>query len=486
MTQLANNDPQLQILNDSDATVYLDDLYKGVIIFGGIGSGKTSGSGSYFARQMLSLGYGGMVLCAGHDEKETWMSYAIETGRENDVIVVSSDTKHRFNFIDYEFKRDSSYIKRVDTVVSLFRDAFELSMRQNSMGNDAFWLEASVEFVKNSLVFLEAAQRDTETSISLSDVKMLSIRVPRNTTEREKRLNSYDKTKVGTPKEDIFATLYFKALEVYKSEEIEPLQKRTIGAAISYFVDQFVILPERTRESVVMTVGTVIDKLISGTTYEYLNTDTTFSPTNAFHGKIIILDIPITEYGDAGRLVQVILKRIFQNEITQRKVTEYTAPVFLWSDEFQNFTTEFDRSFMNIQRKYRACTFYLTQTIGNIADELGNIQAAKNLIGQFQTAVFHANADPETNTYAAERVGRTYQTRTAISSSEFMGGGMSITPTYAYQVEPTELLELRTGGEINDLIVDAVIIKSGKPFRTKKNFAKISFSQERMLMPHVT
>ena len=194
------------------------------------------------------------------------------------------------------------------------------------------------------------------------------------------------------------------------------------------------------------------------------------------------MDIPITEYGDAGRLIQVILKRIFQNEIVQREVVDSTQPVFLWADEFQNFTTKFDRAFMNIQRKYKGCTVFLTQTIGNIGDELGNIQAAKNLIGQFQTAIFHANADPETNSYAADRIGRTYQTRTGINANEFMGAGVAMNPTYAYQVEPTELLALRTGGRINELIVDAIIVKSGKSFASNRNFARVAFSQKRAML----
>ena len=236
---------------------------------------------------MLSLGYGGMVLCAGHDERETWTSYAKETGRDQDLIIVSSTTNYRFNFIDHEFKRQgASYIQRVDTVVSLFRDAFELSLRQNSMGNDAFWLEASIEFVKHSLVFLEAAKAHTDESVSLSDVKMLSGRVPRNTKEREDRLDNYDRASVGTAKEDIFATMFFKAYAIYNDAHIEAMRKRTIGAALSYFVDHFVILPERTRESVVMTVSTVIDKLISGTAYEFLNTTTTFSARDAFEGRL--------------------------------------------------------------------------------------------------------------------------------------------------------------------------------------------------------
>jgi len=42
---------------------------EGVQIFGGIGSGKTSGSGRVIALRYLASGFGGLVLTAKHDAK---------------------------------------------------------------------------------------------------------------------------------------------------------------------------------------------------------------------------------------------------------------------------------------------------------------------------------------------------------------------------------------------------------------------------------
>ena len=55
---------------------------EGVQIFGGIGSGKTSGSGAALARAYMRAGFGGLVLCAKKDEVDTWREYAAQTGRE--------------------------------------------------------------------------------------------------------------------------------------------------------------------------------------------------------------------------------------------------------------------------------------------------------------------------------------------------------------------------------------------------------------------
>ena len=48
------------------------DSVEGVQIFGGIGSGKTSGSGRMIALKYLKAGYGGLVLTVKEEEKSDW------------------------------------------------------------------------------------------------------------------------------------------------------------------------------------------------------------------------------------------------------------------------------------------------------------------------------------------------------------------------------------------------------------------------------
>lgn len=70
-------DLQLPLVEFSPADVWtLGDACTGVQIFGGIGSGKTSGSGAAIARAFLSNGFGGLVCCAKPSERELWEWYA--------------------------------------------------------------------------------------------------------------------------------------------------------------------------------------------------------------------------------------------------------------------------------------------------------------------------------------------------------------------------------------------------------------------------
>ena len=75
MSYVADLDARLLKLSESDYFT-LRDAFAGVHVFGGIGSGKTSGSGKAIAGALLRANAGGLVLCAKPDERERWQRYA--------------------------------------------------------------------------------------------------------------------------------------------------------------------------------------------------------------------------------------------------------------------------------------------------------------------------------------------------------------------------------------------------------------------------
>ena len=77
------------------------DAVTGVQIFGGTGSGKTSGSGRALAHAYLKAGFGGIVMCAKPDEADLWRALAKECGRARDLVFFDSSGALRFNFLDY-------------------------------------------------------------------------------------------------------------------------------------------------------------------------------------------------------------------------------------------------------------------------------------------------------------------------------------------------------------------------------------------------
>lgn len=69
----------------------VNDAFQGVQVFGGTGSGKTSGSGQALARAFMESNFGGLVLTAKTDEADAWRQYAEQSGRADDLIMVGED-----------------------------------------------------------------------------------------------------------------------------------------------------------------------------------------------------------------------------------------------------------------------------------------------------------------------------------------------------------------------------------------------------------
>jgi hypothetical protein len=87
-------------------------------------------------------------------------------------------------------------------------------------------------------------------------------------------------------------------------------------------------------------------------------------------------------------------------------------PCFLFADESQLFTTQFDALFQTTARSSRCCTVYLSQNLNNyLAAYKGSSgQAdAKSLLGNLTHHVVHALADSDTANFIAELIGRSRQ-----------------------------------------------------------------------------
>lgn len=120
------------------------------MIFGGTGSGKTSGSGRALATSFLAAGFGGLVLCAKPDEPGLWRSYAAETGREHDLVMFGHGEPRAFNFMRYETLRSGAGAGLTENLVNLFMEVASIgSGGAHARGGDPFWERAMRSLIRN-------------------------------------------------------------------------------------------------------------------------------------------------------------------------------------------------------------------------------------------------------------------------------------------------------------------------------------------------
>ncbi len=131
----------------------LDHAFQGVQVFGGTGSGKSTGSGQAIARAFLDANLGGLVLTAKADEAGVWRQYAKDANRERDLIVVEEGAGYRFNFLRYELKRPGVGAGHTENLVNLFCSVLEASERRNgqSGSSDSYWQRTLKQLLRNAI-----------------------------------------------------------------------------------------------------------------------------------------------------------------------------------------------------------------------------------------------------------------------------------------------------------------------------------------------
>ncbi len=467
----------------------LNDAFQGVQVFGGTGSGKSTGSGQAIARAFLEANLGGLVLTAKTDELSTWQNYARATGRETDLLIVDESAKYRFNFLSYELKRKGSGAGHTENLVNLFASVLEAAERKHGQGgNDSYWQRTLKQLLRNAIDLAVIAADD----LDLPSLYRIITSAPRSAAEAIDLKWQAE-------------SACYALIEVAAGNAKAKNREADFELTRDYWLKEFPNLAAETRSVIVSTFTSMADCFLRGMLRNLFCADTNFGPEDTFDGKIIVLNLPVKEYNELGQFAQVLFKFIWQRAVERRicpdidreKAEATIRPVFLWADESQFFVTAYDALFQGTARSSRACTVYLTQNLPSYFAAFSGPNSrseAEAFIGNLQTKIFGANGDPTTNNWAADSIGRTRQMQYYGGLSEAsargfgQGGGSNQSAggsqVVEYLVQPQEFTMLRTGGAECDMMVEGIIFQGGRRWvvngndRTRtQNHLRHSFSQ---------
>lgn len=460
------------------------DALEGTLVTGATGSGKTSGSGRAIALAMLKSGFGGLVLTAKPDERAVWESYCRETGRLNDLTVFGADGAQRFNFLDHELTRSGVGAGLTENLVHLFSTVLEIAERNSGGGgrdDEGYWRRSGRQLIRNGIELLALGTG----RITAPDLYRVVISAP--TSAAQARSAEWQAR-----------SFCFQCLAAAEKKPKSQRQQADLEMVADYFLVEFPALSEKTRSVIVSGFTSMVDVLIRGVLRELFCTDTNLSPEAVTDGKVILVDLPVKEFGEVGVFAQVLWKYAFQRSIERRDVMANARPVFLWADEAQNFITSYDMQFQTTCRAARVATVLLTQNVSNVYATLGGSEKgrseAASLFANLNTKVLHANGDPVTNEWAASLVGRSRQfmasgnsSRSAEDVSAMPGLDWLREPTstsagfseaFEYEVQPSAFTRLRTGGLANRGLIDAIVFQNGRAFVTGKTWLRATFEQK--------
>ena len=470
---------------------------EGVQIFGGIGSGKSTGSGRMLALKYMSAGFGGLVLTVKPDEKDMWQEFARLTGRSDDLLILEPKGRHVFNFIDYEASQTVGDDLLTDNVVDLLKTVIRAGQEQaGGKSDDPFW-ETALDMLIFNVIDLCKLAYGTVTVTRMFEIVQTIPKPGENVqTEPGSKLKPFHlafetaRNFVNTQIEAWYASLprvdqeRLQDESVFDEEVVEALpDARLLKHLDLFFIDTFIPLSDKTRGIIDFTFTGFLFKLLRDPVYSlFCRYRSTFTPEDSLTGKIILLNLPVKTYGKVGRDIQILFKYVWQRAMEKRDVRVNGRPVFLWADEAQSFIHEMDAMFQATARSSRIATVYISQNLPNYYASMGGQKSeyrVKAFMGTLGTKIFHANADIETNKYASELIGDAFfedlTESTTVSENFASTRGRSL--KLERVVRPEEFGTLKTGGPLNNYRVSGYLHRQGDSIFNRQNHIKMQFNQ---------
>ena len=472
---LAMEDELLRFSPHREDRWSLRDAVRGAVAFGGIGAGKSSGSGKKIASQFLKTGMGGLVLCVKTDEALEWENLITQSDRKKDRIRIQAGSSFGFNFLDWEQKRNAAAGGGLVTnITNFFMDVISVIDRSSShSSNDGFWDRTLRELLSNTIVIASYLSD----SLTLSHLLKVIEAAPQTIRSIEEDLKSqaYRSVEVTPHPFDLICHQARWNCPQHKKEELE--------GSIQFFNQRFAGLAEKTRSIVITSFTSMADPLLRDPLLSLFCQATSVRPEDCFEGKIIIVDVPVHSFQLVGRIANVIWKTAFKRACQQRVKPE--VPVFFWMDECQYLIDPTDGDFQTTARSSLCCTVFLTQTISNLIAELGSAPKVDALMSCLQTKIFHQNGDAETNAWASKMIQKLPVTVQSESKPrDFLFSSLSkntVTESIQWEddVPGRAFLNLKSGGPENKGQVEGIVFCPGRKFSSGKPWMKAVFDQRK-------
>ena len=280
----------------------------------------------------------------------------------------------------------------MESIIDFFSTLVSIGKKEQGHGHDPFWERGNEQLMRNVIKLLDLAGE----AVSIASIDRVIKSLPTHPGEYEEE----------PWQRDSYCAQLIASIKARK-DTLTPDQWSDLDFATQYIFRKWPAFDERPRSSLEMTWSGMADKfLFNPFNRLFCSGKCSFTPEQTMReGKIVICDFPLLEYGhETGRLINVILKLIFQRAWLRRKLSESPNPVFLWQDEFQYFVTRRDNFFQQTCRGSRVAVVCLTQNILNLPKNSARTQPGsktKSFLGNLAIKIFHQQNDTETCNYAA-------------------------------------------------------------------------------------
>lgn len=396
--KINQNTLQLFIGKNQDNTgIYIPEkgLYQNMIITGTIGSGKTSSAMYPFTKQLIYYKNSsaeekiGMLIL---DVKGNYFyqvhKFCEQFDRLDDLIVIELGGKYKYNPLNKPNLKASVLANRLKTILLLFSE-------NNS---ESYWLDKAEQILEHSI---KLCRLYNDKYVNFSEIHKLI-------TDKD-----YYEEKIKTLKLQ-FQQNKFNEEDCYN-----------LLTAITFFENEYYSLDQRTMSILKSEITRITNCFISD--YEVLKTFNPEKLEENFHGlsdiinkgKIVVLNLNISEYKNLSKIIAAYLKLDFQTEVLSRLAqNNVERTVAFISDEYHEYVTSTDADFFAQSREAKCINIVATQSYTSLLKTLNNESTVKVIIQNLINKLWLRTDDSFTIEEAQKQIGKEDKEKFSRSISE--------------------------------------------------------------------
>lgn len=369
-------------------------MYQNFLITGTIGTGKTSSAMYPFTNQLIKYNFehpDSKIPILVLDVKGNYYSYVKKLVNEynlfNDLIVIELNSNIFYNPLHKPNLKPQVLANRLKTILNLFSE-------NNS---ESYWIDKAEQIITECIKLCRLYNNNYVTFLEIHKL----ITMPNYYKEKIEHLRN------------LFISSKFSSNQIYE-----------LNSSLNFFQKEFEQLDERTKNILISEITRITGTFISD--YDIMNT---FCPPieklnflgfqdSIKNGKIVVLNMNISEYSLLSKIIATYLKLDFQTEILSSLSTNSQKTTAFICDEYDKYCTKTDSDFFSMSREAKCINIVSTQSYSSLKNTLKDETAVKVITQNLINKIWFRTDDIFTIEEAQKLLGKEEKSRTSRTISE--------------------------------------------------------------------
>lgn len=384
-------------LDSSNNNVFLPlkGLFQNILITGTIGTGKTSSAMYPFTEQLISFKNNDdtekismLILDVKGNYYSQVKKYCNKYNRNSDLITIDLKNEIKYNPLDKPDLKPIVLANRLKTILTLFS--------QNN--GESFWLDKVEQILTECIKLCRLYNDNYVTFLEIHNL----ITLP-----------NYYSEKINILRNN-FISGKFSKLDCYN-----------LLSSLNFFEKEYSKLDSRTlailKSEITRITGPFISDIDILNTFSPNKDEITFKGFKEVlnSGKIVVLNMNISEYKNLSKIIAAYLKLDFQTEVMINLANNENNRISAFiSDEYHEYVTSTDADFFAQSREAKCINIIATQSYTSLLNTLNNKYTVTAITQNLVNKIWYRTDDIYTIEDAQKQIGKEEKIKYSKSISE--------------------------------------------------------------------